>query len=70
MAKRLKRRAKKAGAATPAFFFAVGRPCGLSTPSGPPGLANGHTENDEPQPQVVVALGLRITNCEPYKLSV
>ncbi len=34
--------------------------------------ANSHTgvpahyaENDEPQPQEVVALGLRITNCEP-----
>lgn len=28
------------------------------------------TENEEPQPQVVVALGLRITNCEPSSPSV
>ncbi|MCL7113837.1 hypothetical protein MYD28_23955, partial [Escherichia coli] len=24
-----------------------------------------YTENDEPQPQVVLALGLRMTNCAP-----
>ncbi len=24
-----------------------------------------YTENEEPQPQVVVALGLRMTNCAP-----
>ena len=26
-----------------------------------------HTVNEEPQPQVVLALGLRITNCAPLK---
>ena len=30
----------------------------------------GHTVNDEPQPQVVFAFGLRITNCAPCRLSV
>ena len=29
-----------------------------------------YTENDEPQPQVVVAFGFLITNCEPSKPSV
>ncbi len=29
----------------------------------------GQTENDEPQPQVVVAFGLRITNCAPSRSS-
>ena len=29
----------------------------------------GHTVNDEPQPQVVFAFGLRITNCAPCRLS-
>ncbi len=29
-----------------------------------------YTENEEPQPQVVSALGLRMTNCEPCRLSV
>ena len=29
----------------------------------------GHTENDDPQPQVVVAFGLRITNWAPCKSS-
>lgn len=29
-----------------------------------------YTENDDPQPQVVDALGLRITNWEPCRLSV
>ena len=28
-----------------------------------------YTEKDEPQPQVVVAFGLRITNCAPSKSS-
>ena len=28
------------------------------------------TEKDDPQPQVVSAFGLRITNCDPCKLSV
>jgi hypothetical protein len=28
------------------------------------------TPNDEPQPQVVVAFGLRMTNCAPCKPSV
>ena len=31
--------------------------------------APAHTVNDEPQPQVVLALGLRITNCAPCRLS-
>lgn len=29
-----------------------------------------YTEKDEPQPQVVSAFGLRMTNCEPCRLSV
>ena len=28
------------------------------------------TENEEPQPQVLVAFGFRITNCEPSRPSV
>jgi len=28
-----------------------------------------HTVNEEPQPQVVLAFGLRITNCAPCRLS-
>ena len=28
-------------------------------------LEKAHVENDEPQPQVVAALGLRMTNCAP-----
>lgn len=28
-----------------------------------------YTEKEEPHPQVVAACGLRITNCEPCKLS-
>ena len=43
--------------------------CYLTIPF-PPGLDPGRptdaqTENDDPQPQVVVAFGLRITNCDP-----
>ena len=34
-----------------------------------PGIAT-QVEKDDPQPQVVVALGLRITNCEPSRPSV
>ena len=40
---------------------AIARACILPRPD--------HTENDEPQPQVVVAFGLRITNWEPSRLS-
>lgn len=32
-------------------------------------LACAHTVNDEPQPQVVLALGLRIENCAPCRVS-
>lgn len=28
-----------------------------------------YTENEEPQPQVVLALGLRMTNCAPSRSS-
>ena len=28
-----------------------------------------YTENEEPQPQVVLALGLRMTNCAPCRSS-
>ena len=35
----------------------------------PNSISGGHTENDEPQPQVVEAFGLRITNCAPSKPS-
>ena len=50
----------------------------LRVPAGPVrGQAGGHAlaaagqaENDEPHPQVVVALGLRTTNCEPCNPSV
>lgn len=32
-------------------------------------VVNAYTENDEPQPQVVVAFGFLITNCAPVKSS-
>ena len=34
------------------------------------GRSGGQTANEEPQPQVVVAFGLRITNCAPCRPSV
>ena len=33
------------------------------------GRRRAHTANEEPQPQVVFAFGLRITNCAPCRLS-
>ena len=32
-------------------------------------MCSDHTENEEPQPQVVVALGFLITNCAPSRSS-
>lgn len=37
--------------------------CAESSPAG------NHAEKDEPQPQVEVAFGLRITNCDPSRPS-
>ena len=55
----------------PEGCFKVGQPKRPSEHSdGLLQLLRNQTENEEPQPQVVSALGLRMTNCEPCRLSV